>query len=150
MDTHEIILFGSERSERNFRVGARIINTNDLKELEYLLQRESVLACVVECDDRFEEVFELMVKARPELTVALCEKFDFQRLVVATETARMQRIRVVAGLWRQSALGVLEDLDELIRAENDDAAWEPKPARSVVAPLRAGSHRVETRRVVHH
>ncbi len=149
MDTHEIILFGNERSERSFRVGARIINTNDMAELEYLLQRDSVLACVVECDDRFEEVFALMAETRPELTVALCEKFDFQRLVVATETARMQRIRVVAGLWRQSALGVLEDLDELIRAENDDS-WEPEPSRSVVAPLRAGSHRVETRRVVQH
>ncbi len=138
MDTHEIILFGSERSERNFRVGARILNTDNVAELKLLLQRERVHACVMECDDRFEEVFELIAERRPDLTVALCEKFDFQRLVVATETARLLHVRLVAGLWRQSALGVIEDVDQLIYAERDEE-WVPQD-RAVVAPLRAGSH----------
>lgn len=139
MDTHEIIVFGNECSERTFQTDAHIKNTDKIEELDNLLRRRNVRACVMDCDDRYGEAFDAIARLRPELTVALCEKFDFQRLVVATETARLQHIRLVASLWRQSLLGLLLDVDQLVTAENNPQ--DDCPRRDVLpVPLRAAKH----------
>ena len=95
----------------------------------------------MDCDDRYEEAFNSIARLRPGLTVALCEKFDFERLVVATETARLQHIRVVASLWRQSPLGVLSDIDRLVTAENA-FEYTAEDNDVIPTPLRAGKHLV--------
>lgn len=133
---HEIVVFGGDCCERVFRTAAHITVTDDITELDVLIKCQRVKACVLDCDLDYELAFDCIVKQRPQLTVALCERLDFQRLVVATETARLHRIRVVAGLWRQSPLGILADMDQLVK---DEAAFDrcAEPRQPIPLPLQA-------------
>ena len=142
---HEIVVFGGDCSERVFRTAAHITVTAEIQELDVLLKCQRIKACVLDCDLDYERAFDSIAKYRPELTVALCERLDFQRLVVATETARLQRIRVVAGLWRQSPLGILADMDQLIK---DEAAFDGGTERiqPIPLPLQAPRHYEATRK----